>query len=139
MAESKRLWDYVKSIGRTKDLSVLDDMDFKQQYKAFRVNRAFSQHLDTLFAANLMNERAHLDPETQFHFLLNIVRGRYREPNWLKTSTSDDVRAVAEYYGISKRKARDLVSVHSSDQLAIIHRRLDKGGTGKKVRSHEPT
>ena len=101
----------------------------------FIVNRAFSYHEDSVLAANLMNERTHLDKRLQALFLLNTMRSRARFSRWLKPTVSDDVREVAEYYGLSLRHARELVSLHTSDQLLSIRRRLEKGGTAMKKSS----
>jgi len=138
--KSPRIWDYIKSINQTKDRSVLADVDFDKTYQPWLVNRSLSQHADSVLAANMMNERPDIPPQAQFLFLLNILRARFRRSDWLKSSTSDDVRAIAEYYGCSVRHARDLVSLHSSGQLTTIHARLDKGGMGtNKGPSHDST
>lgn len=133
MAQNKRLWDYLGAVTKTKDLSVLKDLDFSKHYNAFLINRALSQHEDTVLAAQMMNERHHLPVELQFRFLLNTVRARYRKSDWLKFTVSDDLKAVAEYYGCSIRHARGILSLHSSAQLTTIYARLDKGGATKKV------
>jgi hypothetical protein len=130
MAKAKqtpRIWDYLNAVNKSKDESVLRDADFDKQYNAFLINRALSQHEDTVLAANLMNERAHLPVDLQFRFLLNTVRARFRKSDWLKHTVSDDLKAVAEYYGCSVRQARGIVSLHSSAQLTTIYARIDKG------------
>lgn len=134
MAHSKRLWDYLGAITKTKDLSVLKDLDFDKVYTPFIVNMALSHHEDSVLAANLMNERSWLPANCQFLFLLNTLRARFRKWDALKNTVSDDAVALAEYYGCSVRRARDLVSLHSSDQMNDVHRRLDKGGA--KVSRH---
>jgi hypothetical protein len=130
----------VGAISHTKDRSILDDPEFDKAYQAFIINRAFSHHADSLLAANLMNERAHLSPALQFHFLLNTLRPRKRYSDWMKNTVSDDVSTVAEYYECSERHARSLVSLHSSEQLDYIRKRLEKGGaSSKKVPRHDST
>jgi hypothetical protein len=119
-------------------LSVLDDADFDKVYDPFLINRALSQHEDSILAANLMNERPGLAPAAQFLFLLNTLRARKRFGEWLKHTDSDDVCAIAEYYGCGRRHARDLVSLHTSEQLTTVYRRIDTGGTTKVAR-HERT
>lgn len=136
---SAPIWNYVNALSETKDRSVLDDPDFQKEYKAFIVNRALSYHSDSVLHANMMNERPWLEPALQFHFLLNTLRPRRRIAKWIKPTDSDDVAAIAEYYEISLRKARDLVSLHSSEQLTIIRRRIDKGGVATTRGRHVPT
>ena len=124
-----RLFEYVGALSYTKDLTVLDDPDFEKVYVPYIVNRALGQHEDSVLAAQMMNERPQLPAPAQFLFLLNTLRARRRFGDWQKHTDSEDVCAVAEYYGLSRRAARDLVSLHTPEQIATVYRRLDKGGT----------
>lgn len=135
--KSKRIWDYLNSITHKKDRSVLQDPDFDKQYQAFVINRALAQHSDCIGAANLMNERALLPAALQFHFLLNTLRPRFRKSDWIKHKDSDDVSVVAEYYDCSTRHARALVTLHTSEQLTYLRKRLEKGGTASKRLHHD--
>jgi len=134
MALDPRFWKYLNTIQHKKSTGPLDDADFERVYNPFMINRALGHHEDTVLRANLMNERPGLDSRLQFHFLLNTVSPRYRKSEWMKTSVSDDARDIAEYYDCSVKHARTLVSLHSSDQLAEIRRRLEKGGAMKAGR-----
>lgn len=126
--KTSKLFDYINAVSVTKDTSILHDLDFAKQYVPFVVNRAFSYHHDSVLAANIMNERSWLSPELQAQFLLNTLRARKRFSPWLKNSISDDVNAVAEYYGCSVRHAKTLADLHSPEQLSTIRARLYKGG-----------
>jgi hypothetical protein len=137
MANQPRIWDYLNAITQTKDITVLDDLDFDKVYQPFIINKMLSQHRDCVLAANMMNERPDTPKKAQFLFLLNTLRPRFRKnEKSVKQTDPDDVGALAEYYECSTRHARDLMSLHSSAQLAIIHKRLDKGGITKKGRTH---
>jgi hypothetical protein len=131
------IWSYLNALSETKDASVIEHPEFTKEYQPFIVNRALSYHIDAILAANVMNEHPWLDSVSQFLYFLNTLRPRRRMAKWIKNTVSDDVRDVAEYYDCSLRRARDLVSLHTSDQLTIIHRRLDKGGATTRGRSHE--
>jgi hypothetical protein len=138
--KSQKIWDIVGAASQTKDKAILQDPEFDKEYQAFVINRAFSHHLDSLGAANLMNERPHLEPALQFLFLLNTLRPRKRFSEWMKNTGSDDVSTVAEYYGCSERHARSLVTLHTPEQLVVLRKRLEKGGTtSKKVPRHDST
>lgn len=137
MAELPRIWDYLNALTQNKDRSVASDDDFDKQYKPYIINRMLSQHRDCLLSANMMNMRAELPPRSQFHYLLNTLAARFRKNEKASKSTvHDDADVVAEYYGCSYRHALDLVPLHSSDAMTEMRRRLDKGGSGKKGRSH---
>jgi hypothetical protein len=136
--KNDRLWDAVDALSYSKNATIADDPEFSKIYQPFIVNRALSYHKDSILAANILNERPILNVKDghditpalklQFLFLLNTLRARKRYAKWLKLTDSDDVKAVAEYYGVNLRRARDLTSLHTSDQLAHIRTRLDKGG-----------
>lgn len=125
---ASKLWDYLNVVTHTKRVEALDEPEFEKDYQPYLINRALSYHEDAVLAANLMNERSSLDRRAQALFLLNTLRPRKRFAKWIKSETSDDERSVAEYYGCGLRHARELVALHSSDQLTTIRRRLDKGG-----------
>ena len=127
------IWEYLNAITHTKDRRVANDIDFEKEYQPYLINHSLSYHEDTVLAANLMNERHTLSKYLQFLFLVHTVAPRKRFSKWIKNQVSDDVRAVAEYYGCSARQARDLVGMHTSEQIEIIRSRLDKGG----VSSHK--
>lgn len=120
---------YVKSISHTKDEEFLSDPDFDQTYSPWVVNRAFSYHEDAVLTANTMNRLGSvLESKLQALVLLNMLRPRKRYAKWITLKVPDDVKMVAEYYGCSVRRARELVSLHSSEQLKYIKTRLEKGG-----------
>lgn len=136
-AKQTKIWQYYEALSSRRDVSIIDDPDFDKEYQPFLINRALSYHEDAVMAANLMNERASIDKKLQVLFLINTLRPRKRFSQWVKSSVSDDARTVAEYYGCSLRHARDLVSLHTSEQLAYMQSRLEKGGTTKKVSRNE--
>lgn len=136
MAGQAKVWQYFEALTSTKDASVLADPEFEKEYNAFIINRGLSYHQDAVLAANQMNERSFLPSDVQFSFYLSTLRPRKRFSKWFKQSFDDDVYAVAEYYDCSLRKAADLLSLHSSDQMADIKRRLFKGGVKTKKGSN---
>lgn len=117
----------------------MDEPQFAKEYVPFIVNRALSYHQDAVLAANAMNERPWLEPAMQFLFLLNTLAARKRFSKWIKTTVPDDVRTVAEYYGCSLRHARDIVPLHTKEQMKIIRSRLEKGGAAKAGTRHDHT
>lgn len=132
MAKSSRVFAYVDAVSYSKNTAVLQEQEFAKEYLPFIVNRALSYHEDSVLAANMMNERPSLDPSLQFLFLLNTLRSRKRFAKWIKNTVADDVRLVAEYYKCSLQKAEPLVSLHTSEQLTEIRRRIDRGGSATK-------
>lgn len=122
-------FDLVNSINYTKK----DILEEEKDYNAYMVNRALSYFPDTVMYANEMNIHHHLDGKTQYQFLINIVRKKKRFSKWNKTSTSDDLNAVKEYYGYSNDKARDVLDLLTNSELKKIKESINHGGTNPGV------
>lgn len=120
------IWDYINSINDNKtDLtsSILEGNDYSQ----FMVNRAMSYFPDTLLFAHELNCRR-MDNDMHYAYLLNNVRRKKRFSKWHKKSKSDDLEAIMEYYGFSRRKAIDALKLLNEEQLSTIRKRINKGG-----------
>ena len=126
---SHQLSDYLNAINVNKE-PLLDESESytKQSYPPFVVTRCLSYFPDTLFAANEMNTRPHLDSKMHFDFLRGAVRPRKRFSKWIKREEDDRVAALVEYYGISTRKAREAILVLSEEQIGEIVAAVANGG-----------
>lgn len=127
-----QLTDYLNAINVNKE-PLLDESESytKQSYPPFVVTRCLSYFPDTLFAANEMNSRPHLDSKMHFDFLRGAVRPRKRFSKWLKREEDSRVVALIEYYGFSSRKAREALVVLSEAEVEWIVEQTRKGGKGK--------
>jgi hypothetical protein len=92
------------------------------------VNRGLSYFNDTVLFANEMNKYHHLDHRLQFDFLINIIRKRKRFSKWSKPEIASDVEVVKEYYGYSNEKARQALSLLTSEQINELRKKVYKGG-----------
>lgn len=127
-------FDYVNAINYTKqDIMTGTENDelAEKSYVPFLTNRSLSYFPDTIMYANEMNRNAHLDHKPQFHFLINSIRPKKRYSKWAKRKEDNDIEAIKEYYGYSRVKAEQALSILSSDQVKIIKKRLDRGGTNE--------
>ncbi len=126
-------FDYVNAINGGKDIIHGTDNDALaiKGYNAFLVNRQFSYFPDTIYAANELNQRDHLESDKQFVFYINIIRPRKRFSKWAKTEKNDDLVLVAEHYGYSLEKARNIMDLLSDDDIDEIRKRTEKGGVIK--------
>jgi hypothetical protein len=120
-------FEYLNAINYSKEDIMKDDLAEKG-YNAFMVNRGLSYFNDTILMANEMNRYHHLDSRLQFDFLINIIRKRKRFSKWIKPEESEAVEIVKEYYGYSNEKARQVLSVLTSDQINELKLRVYKGG-----------
>ena len=117
-------FELIKSISNSKK----DILENEKDYNAFMVNRGLSYFPDTVIYANEMNKYHHLDGGLQYQLLINIVRKRNRFSKWNKSTESDDIKIIKEYYGYSNEKARDVLPLLSNDNLNIIRNRIQHGG-----------
>jgi hypothetical protein len=120
-------FEYLNSINNTKKDIMVDDIAEKG-YNSFMVNRGLSYFADTVVIANEMNRHHHLDARMAYDFLINIVRKRKRFSKWIKPETVSDVEVVKEYYGYSNEKARQALSLLTSDQINELKKKVYKGG-----------
>jgi len=120
-------FEYLKAINDTKKDIMVDDIAEKG-YNAYMVNRGLSYFNDTVVIANEMNKYHHIDNRLQFDFYINIVRKRKRFSKWLKPETVSDVEVVKEYYGYSNEKARQVLTLLTSEQINELKKKVYKGG-----------
>jgi len=120
-------FEYMNAINHTKKNVMVDDLAEKQ-YNAFMINRSLSYFNDTVLMANEMNINHHLDNRLQFDFLINIVRKKKRFSKWIKPETVGEVEVVKDYYGYSNEKARQALTLLTSEQIDELKNKVYKGG-----------
>ena len=120
-------FDYLNSINDTKKDIMVDDIAEKG-YNSFMVNRGLSYFQDTVLFANEMNRYNHVDNRLAYDFFINIIRKRKRFSKWMKPETVSDVEVVKEYYGYSNEKARQALTLLTSEQINELKKKVYKGG-----------
>jgi len=120
-------FDYVTAINYSKKNMIVDE-ESEKAYLPYMTNRSLSYFQDTVAVANAMNQNHILDNKLQFDFLINIVRKRKRFSKWIKPEIVSDLDVVKEYYGYSNDKAKQALTILSSDNLNDIRIRISKGG-----------
>ena len=127
MSNSLSPFDFLNDINYGKQNIMVDDITEKQ-YNAFMVNRGLSYFNDTVLIANEMNINHHLDNRLQFDFFINIVRKRKRFSKWFKPEQISDLDVVKQYYGYSNEKARQVLTILSTDNINELKNKVAKGG-----------
>ena len=120
-------FEYANSINYTKKNIMVDDIAEKA-YNPFMINRQLSYFPDTVLAANEMNRHHHVDNRLQFDFFINIIRKRKRFSKWFKPEQVSDLETVKEYYGYSNEKARQVLTLLSTEQINELKTKVAKGG-----------
>ena len=120
-------FEYANAINYTKKNIMVDDIAEKA-YNPFMINRQLSYFPDTVLAANEMNRHHHVDNRLQFDFFINIIRKRKRFSKWFKPEQISDLEIVKEYYGYSNEKARQVLTLLSTEQMNELKNKVAKGG-----------
>ena len=118
---------FTDAINYTKEDIMIDDITEKA-YNSFLINRSLSYFPDTVLAANEMNRKHHIDNRLQFDFFINIIRKRKRFSKWFKPEEISDLEIVKEYYGYSNEKARQILTLLSTEQINELKTKVAKGG-----------
>ena len=118
---------FTDAINYTKQDIMIDDITEKA-YNSFLINRSLSYFPDTVLAANEMNRNHHIDNRLQFDFFINIIRKRKRFSKWFKPEQISDLETVKEYYGYSNEKARQILTLLSTEQINELKTKVAKGG-----------
>ena len=116
------------SINQSKHNLMHDGSYEREHYKPYIVNKALSQHLDSVLYANEMNKYYSLDRKMQYDFLINSLKPRKRFSPWIKRDTLENLDLVKEYYGYSHNKAIAALRILTKSQLDEIKLLLYKGG-----------
>ena len=120
-------FEFLNDINYGKKDIMVDDLAEKA-YDPFMVNRSLSYFQDTVLTANEMNINHHIDKRLQNDFLINMVRKRKRFSKWDKPNSNSDVEVVKEYYGYNNEKARNALTLLTSEQIDILRQKVYKGG-----------
>jgi len=123
-------FEFVKAISYSKE-DFSDDPEAIKHYDPFLANRSFSYHKDTAILANEMNCCPWIPKDQQFSWMLNMVRKRKRFAKWEKPETSDDIRVISDYYGVSTSKAQKMLSLLNREQINDLKKRVSKNGREK--------
>ena len=120
-------FEYANAINYTKKNIMVDDITEKA-YAPYMINRQLSYFPDTVLAANEMNKNHHIDNRLQFDFFINIIRRRKRFSKWFKPEQISDLDVVKKYYGYSNEKARQVLTLLSTEQINELKNKVAKGG-----------
>lgn len=97
-------------------------------YNSFIINKVYSNTADSIMFANEMNRYWSLSPQQQFDFYYYGLPKKRRYGKWNKCEDDEKaIQLIQEYYGFSRRKAKEVVHLVRPN-LKDIAMQLDKGG-----------
>jgi hypothetical protein len=124
-------FDYVNAININKQDLIRNSENptlAEKDYSPFLVNRALSYFVDTVLYANEINRANHIDSIMQNDYYLNSIRVSKRFSKWAKPIESSDIEIIKEYYKVNNKRALEISSVLTREQIDHIKIRIIKGG-----------
>lgn len=125
MAENP--FTFVNAINSGKNI-IRNGEAVEADYVPFLTNRSLSYHKDTVLYAKELNINSSADKIMQFEYYLNSVRPKKRFAKWTKTVNPDDLELIKSYYYVSSRKALEILSLLTEEQIETIKTRTQTGG-----------
>lgn len=121
-------FDWVKAIGEDKR-SLYEEG--RVDYNPFMVNRAFSYYPDTVFYAQDMNLRHHLDNDIQHSYLMGTIRRRRRFSKWAKPPPADPaLEAISRLFDCGLARAKSIARLLNEDDLEELRSSVEKKKPG---------
>ena len=124
-------FDYINDVSHSKKDIIRNSPNPElaaKDYNPWITNKTLSYFQDTILYANEMNKNFHLTNQQQFDYFLFSINKRKRFSKQAKKVTSEDVNHIAQYFGYSLKKAEEVLTVLTSEQLKTIKQKLELGG-----------
>jgi hypothetical protein len=104
----------------------------ESQYSPYIVNRFLSMNQTTIMYANEMNLRHFLPKRLQYDYYFHSIKKERRFFKYVKEDEQDNIDLIKEYFGYSKLRAKEALSILSQDDIEYMKSKLNKGGHGAK-------
>ena len=122
-------FDFLNSINDSKEDLLKKDPLSEKDYNSFMVNRGLSYFGDTILYANEMNSRTDIPKKWQYEFYLYGIKKKRRFSKWHKKDVNgEDLKLVMEEYQYSTKRALEVLSLLTEEQLQTIREKHDTGG-----------
>jgi hypothetical protein len=125
------IFDFANDICEGKK-NLLSDATEKE-FVPFMINRALSQHLDTVMLANELNKMSISDKLMAHDFLFYAVSKKKRYGKWAKATTedNDNLELLMKHYAINRKVAMQYLQLMTDDQMNELKQRYETGGRTK--------
>jgi len=127
------IFDFLNSINDNKKNLMNIDPGCERIYVPYIINKSLSYFPDTLFEANMMNFYNNISKKMQYDYYLLNIRKKKRFSKWHKekTTASDDISIIKQYYGYSDKKAVEASKILTKEQINHLKNALNTGGNIK--------
>lgn len=132
----KSIWDLINYLGRAKTPEWTDAT--QELYSPYVINKAFSNHADSVLFANEMNLH-HQMPKKWQHDVLFYGLRKYKRPftKWAKPNEDENIKDVMIYFQYNRQKAQQAMKILTEEDLMTIRKDMDKGGVDEKRNSRK--
>lgn len=128
--EEISIFTYVKSVGRSRDLSIYD-VDHGEHYDTFMVNRLLSRSPSTVLYAAEMNRYANLPARIQYAYYISSARTPYQSAigrSGRGRYEADAIAIIQKYYGYNAQRAAEALSLLLPSDIDHMRRFLSNYG-----------
>lgn len=122
------LKDFLNSINTSKQNLIDADTKVEKLYPPFIVNKCLSYFPDTVLMANQINACSHIDRKMQYDYYIYNIRPKKRFAPWTKKIQHEDLEVVKQAYGISEKKALELMDLLDPEKIEKIKKSQYVGG-----------
>lgn len=129
--EVKNVFDFVNDLCNDKQYRF--DPTSKTKYDPFMVNRALSQHADTIMYANEMNKYPFIDKLLQHDFYFEIVSARKRYGKWAKSGNESEevINLIIRHYKVNRIHAKQYLDLMTDADIQTLKDTYEVGGKSK--------
>ncbi len=124
------LFDFLKDLAEEKKDILTEENE--SQYSPYMVNRFLSMDQTTIMYANEMNTRHFLAKRLQYDYYIHSLKKQKRFFKYVKEDVQDNIDIIKEYFGYSKSRAKEALSILSESDIEYIKNKLNKGGHNAK-------
>jgi len=127
----KNVFDFVNDICNDKHYRF--DHDSRSKYDAFVVNRALSQHTDSIMYANEMNKHPELDKLLQHDFYFHILSKKKRYGKWAKADNQNEdiINLLIRHYKVNRLHAKKYLELMTDEGIQTLKNTYEVGGLSK--------
>lgn len=130
MAEKLSPFDITSNINEKKGVLDVEEVG----YDSYVINRVLSNTIDSVLFANEMNRYWSVPRQQQYDFYYHGLPKKKRFGKWHKNQDDkDSLELIQEYFGYSRRKAKDVLELLRPN-LENIAQELEKGGRRGKTK-----
>lgn len=125
-------FDFIKSVGETKEDLIKENPDLANDYNSYLTNRGFSYFPDTILYANEMNLYSSIPKVYQYYYYMSSIRKRKRFSKWHKLEKNEDLELVQKVYNVRAEVAKQYLSILSEKDLEALRKSTETGEDNKK-------